>query len=256
MFRQQGRRRTFGVNLSLAILLSFTAGSVNVAGFFAFTILTTNVTGHVANLARLLLERDHNVANTVEIWILCFLGGSFFSSFTIDFLKKHKAQNASTVPIIFEAAILLFIALFGHKFDRYVGVEVFVGLLLFTMGMQNSIVSVVSGSVVRTSHLTGMFTDLGINLSRLIFAKPEDKLLLNRKITLHLMIVLFFFLGGICGGYLFNLIRFEAFILPVSVLMLALFYDLIRINYFIYRRKIIRFFSRKFQNKGRNKPAI
>lgn len=251
MFRQQGRRRTFGVNLSLAILLSFAAGSVNVAGFFAFTVLTTNVTGHVANLARLLVERDFRIANTVEIWILCFFAGSFFSSFLIDWLKHRKNQYSSSVPIVIEATILLSIALFGQNFDRYMGLEIFVGVLLFTMGMQNSIVSVVSGSVVRTSHLTGMFTDLGINLSRLIFAKPDEKLLLNRKITLHLMIVLFFFLGGICGGFLFQVVRFEAFVLPVSVLMLALFYDLIRINYFILRRKIIRYYFKKFHKVNR-----
>jgi uncharacterized membrane protein YoaK (UPF0700 family) len=245
MFRQQGRRRTFGVNLSLAILLSFTAGAVNVAGFFAFTVLTTNVTGHVANLARLLVEGDTKVANHVEIWILCFFSGTFISSFTIDLLKKKNSRYTSSVPIIFELGILLFFAVFGGAYYKVISLEAFVGMLLFTMGMQNAIVSVVSGSVVRTSHLTGMFTDLGINLSRLIFASEEEKLLLNRKITLHLMIVIFFFLGGISGGFLFNRVKFEAFFLPVSVLVLALLYDFLRINYFIYRRKIIRLYYRK-----------
>lgn len=251
MFRQQGRRRTFGVNLSLAILLSFAAGAVNVAGFFAFTVLTTNVTGHVANLARLVVEKDFNVANIVQLWILAFFAGSFISSFIVDFLKSKRSRYTTTVPILFEGMLLLFFAVFGRMYQNIISLEVFVGILLFTMGMQNSIVSVVSGSVVRTSHLTGMFTDLGINLSRLIFAKAEDKLLLNRKITLHLMIVIFFFMGGIIGGFLFTKVDFEAFFLPVSVLMLALFYDVIRINYFIYRRKLIRLYFRKFHKVHR-----
>ena len=237
------------MNLSLAILLSFTAGSVNVAGFFAFTVLTTNVTGHVANLARLLIERDYKVANVVELWILCFFAGTFSSSFMIDYLKRKNSRFSSTFPIIFEAAILLTIAMIGNSYHKIVGLEVFVGILLYTMGMQNSIVSVVSGSVVRTSHLTGMFTDLGINLSRLIFATQEERLLLNRKVTLHLMIVLFFFLGGITGGFLFTKIGFESFFLPVSVLMLALFYDFIRLNYFIYKRKLIRLYYQKFSKE-------
>lgn len=245
MFRQQGKRRTFGVNLSLAILLSFTAGSVNVAGFFAFAVLTTNVTGHVANLARLLVEQDFEIANTVEIWILSFFAGTFVSSFLMDFLKRKRSRLATSAPIFIEAAILIGITLLGEHHGKFMNTEVFVAILLYSMGMQNSIVSVVSGSVVRTSHLTGMFTDLGINLSRMIFATDEERLILNRKVTLHLMIVIFFFAGGILGGILFSVVEYKAFLLPVCVLLLALFYDMIRINYFIYKRKLIRLYFRK-----------
>ena len=48
MFRHQGKTRTLSHNLKIASLLSFVAGTVNVAGFFAVQCLTTNVTGHFA----------------------------------------------------------------------------------------------------------------------------------------------------------------------------------------------------------------
>jgi uncharacterized membrane protein YoaK (UPF0700 family) len=47
------------------------------------------------------------------------------------------------------------------------------GLLLFAMGAQNSLVTRVSQSVVRTTHLTGIFTDLGIELSKMFFQKRK-----------------------------------------------------------------------------------
>ena len=51
MLRHTGERRSFTHNLRLAILLSLNAGFINAAGFIAFAVLTTNVTGHAALLA-------------------------------------------------------------------------------------------------------------------------------------------------------------------------------------------------------------
>jgi uncharacterized membrane protein YoaK (UPF0700 family) len=62
--------------------------------------------------------------------------------------------------------IVLFVAIFGRHYDHSLQeTEYFAGSLLFAMGMQNAMVSMISGSVVRTTHLTGMFTDLGIELA-------------------------------------------------------------------------------------------
>jgi len=50
---------------------------------------------------------------------------------------------------------------------------VLAGILLFSMGVQNSLVTQISNSTVRTTHLTGLFTDLGIELSQLFFYKRK-----------------------------------------------------------------------------------
>lgn len=57
----------------------------------------------------------------------------------------------------------------GYKYDHsLVSKEVFAGSLLFAMGLQNALVSMVSGSVVRITHLTGTFTNPGIELAHVI----------------------------------------------------------------------------------------
>ena len=76
--------------------------------------------------------------------------------------------------------------------------------------MQNSLVTQISASTVRTTHLTGLFTDLGIELSQLFFHnKEEHRKLLWNSIKLRLTIILFFFAGGVFGGHKDNLLIFS-----------------------------------------------
>jgi uncharacterized membrane protein YoaK (UPF0700 family) len=106
------------------------------------------------------------------------------------------------------------------------------------MGLQNAMVSVVSGAVVRTSHLTGMFTDLGIELSALTLAEKTAKKQLRQKIILRLVIICFFFIGGVSGGFIFTYLSYATFYIPAGVLIIALFYDVFRVKLLRSVRKI------------------
>ena len=108
------------------------------------------------------------------------------------------------------------------------------------MGLQNAMVSVVSGAVVRTSHLTGMFTDLGIELSAVMLADQAAKQQLRQKIILRLVIILFFFVGGVSAGYLFTYLSYATFYVPVGTLIIASFYDVFRVKLLRRVRKIRR----------------
>jgi len=200
MFRHRGRKRNFKHDLRLAVLLCFTAGMVNAAGLFAFSVLTTNVTGHAALLAHKLATGDLQAAWIIVLWLLLFLAGAFFSSFCIEKVGQNK-RFAYTLPIIIEIAILLQVGSFGHTFNQpAIKTAYFAGSLLFAMGMQNAFVSAISGYAVRTTHLTGMFTDLGIDLYALISVSHKNVAVVKRKIILRLVIIFFFLAGGIAGG--------------------------------------------------------
>lgn len=168
MFRHQGKSRTLKHNLRIATVLSFVAGIVNVTGFLAFKQLTTNVTGHFALFI-------NDVAN-LEVWkgtvyflyIFAFLLGSFVSSFLIEKFKENKKLNVFLLPTLIECCVLTAIVVVTHYFPvKYA--DAIVCSLLFAMGLQNSFVTKISNAVVRTTHLTGLFTDLGIELSQLFF---------------------------------------------------------------------------------------
>lgn len=228
MFRHLGAKRNFIHNLRLAVLLCFTAGFVNTAGFLAFATLTTNVTGHAAILAVKFSESDLRTVIVVFIWLLLFLAGAFLSSFYINVVGRNKIY-AYTLPMGVEILIFMAIVFWGHYYDNTITKrEFFPGSLLFAMGMQNAMVSMVSGSVVRTTHLTGIFTDLGIDLSILTQTK-QARHEVRKRVFLRLMIILFFLGGGVAGGIMFHHIKYTAFLIPSGVLIITIFYDYFRV---------------------------
>ena len=89
------------------------------------------------------------------------------------------------------------------------------------MGMQNSLVTTISNATVRTTHLTGLFTDLGIELSQLFFyTKNEQKVKLYSSIKLRLTIISFFFLGGLLGGIFYTTLKL--YILAIAGILLII----------------------------------
>ncbi|MBC9912588.1 YoaK family protein [Chitinophaga varians] len=236
MLRHTGRKRSYKHNLRLAVLLCFTAGMVNAAGLFAFAVLTTNVTGHAALLAHKLATGDFRAARMVALWLLLFLAGAFFSSLFSAKTGPFRRWGYM-VPILCEMIILILVGTFGHTYQQSIlQTEYFAGSLLFAMGMQNALVSTISGYVVRTTHLTGMFTDLGIDLHTLLFNPSPHNTDVRKKIILRLVIIFFFLGGGIVGGYAFLRLSYYTFYLPAGVLVIALFYDLFRVRL----RKMVR----------------
>ena len=231
MLRHTGQKRSFTHNLRLAALLCINAGFINAAGFIAFKVLTTNITGHAALLAVSIASSGFHSASTVVLWLVLFLAGAFASAVMISKVGKEKAA-AYTLPIIIISIIVLMVALFGHySTNSLAATEYFAGSLLFAMGMQNALVSMVSGSVVRTTHLTGIFTDLGIELSTLLMMKKAASVSLKNRIVLRLTIIFCFLLGGILGGYLFYSIGYHAFFVPVFILLVVLFFDYFRLTF-------------------------
>ncbi|SEN09770.1 Uncharacterized membrane protein YoaK, UPF0700 family [bacterium A37T11] len=227
MLRHIGVKRTFEHNLRLAGLLSFTAGFTNVAGVLAFSVLTTNVTGHAATLALELSQGEFRTARMIALWLSLFLSGAFLSSLYVT-IQGRQRRTVYIVPLLVEMSILLIVAIYGHTYDGSLSMkEVFAGSLLFAMGAQNALVSMISGSVVRTTHLTGMFTDLGIGLSEALVAKVVSKPLRN-KLYLYLTIILVFLSGGMLGTYCFSAWSYHSFFVPAGLVLVILFYDAFR----------------------------
>src|SRR5690606_21141742 len=107
MFRHRGKSRTLTHNLKLASLLSFVAGSVNVAGLFAVQQLTTNVTGHFAFFADEMARKDFSQAWVYLLYILAFFSGAFFSNLLVELMSKKNLRFINTTPVGIEIVILV-----------------------------------------------------------------------------------------------------------------------------------------------------
>jgi uncharacterized membrane protein YoaK (UPF0700 family) len=236
MFRH-GKPRGFLHNLRLASMLSLVAGMVNIIGVLSINTLTTNVTGHFAFFAEEFSGQRYRQATTFVIFILFFLLGAFVSGFFVELVSRRKLSLSHALPMFIEVSILTVVALSGEGAKPIV----IACALLFAMGLQNALVTKISKATVRTTHLTGLFTDLGIELSQLFFYRQkEESVRLNRSIFLRLMIILFFFLGGLSGGYLYNVFKLHGLLFAAVALVVALLYDNIRFSFLYYFRKIFR----------------
>jgi len=232
MLRHYGKGRTYKHNIYLASILSTVAGIVNITGWLALGILTTNVTGHFVFLSEEIMLHNYQIALSFILLINAFLLGAFTSSYLMERGRHNKNKHfvSYVLPIGMEVVALLLVAFSDILFMqiRPLGLAM---LLLFSMGLQNALVTQVSQSIVRTTHLTGLFTDLGIELSQLIFyKKSEERRVLKHSLFLKIMIITGFTLGGIIGGLLFNNYELKTLFLAVIILLIVLLYDAISIR--------------------------
>lgn len=237
MFSHKGKTRNEKHNLGIASLLGFVAGLVNVVGFFSVQKLTTNVTGHFAYFVDETFKQDFRAAFHLALYIFFFFLGAFISNFIVEIYSRKKENLLYVIPALAEAFILAAIG-FSGNFLMAESPDLIAFGLLFAMGMQNSLVTSISHSVVRTTHLTGLFTDMGIEFSQLFFYKDQDhkKKLIN-SIKLRFTIIGMFFAGGLVGGMLYESLGIKALLLGTIILLCGLFYDFIKIKLLLLKRK-------------------
>lgn len=233
MFRHKGSNRNRQQNLKLAIYLSFVAGAVNMIGFYHLAILTTHVTGHFVFLGEAIAESNIHYALISILYLLCFLMGSFVSNFVLEIADAKNRPGLHVLPILLEIGLLILVLTsLWWRFPLTLQVM----SLILAMGMQNALVTQISNAIVRTTHLTGLFTDLGIELSQLFFYKTRfERLRLQSSIQLRLFIILFFGAGALIGALLYQQWQLKAMMLPITTLLLSILIE--KTNQWIKKKK-------------------
>lgn len=227
MLRQAKDDRTLRENLMLASSTAFVSGAINVAGMVAFLAFTSNITGHVANLANHFVQQNFREIIVFILWLLMFFTGAFSANFIIRSLEHKSLYRAHATPILIETVILLLVAIYGNNFynETRLEREMVIAALLFAIGLQNSMVSVISGGLIKTSHLTGLFTDLGGEVAEWLHPKTGKSVTVKNKIYIRVIILTFYFAGGVAGGYFFDRYNFAVFYFIPLILITILYYD-------------------------------
>lgn len=168
MFHHQGPSRSTRQNGVIAAYLAVIAGFVNSAGFLLIGSFTSHVTGNVGRLANDVAALDLHAAAAALTMIFAFFGGAFTTSMAIESDFLGKVPYAYSFALFIEGALLIVFMLLSRlttaEHPRVQDAEA--AILCVAMGMQNSLVTRLSGAVVRTTHLTGVVTDLGIEAAR------------------------------------------------------------------------------------------
>ena len=216
-------------DLGLGATTSVIAGAVNVCSVIAFFAFASNVTGHVAIFAEELAKGHWHQVGVVVAWLGLFIAGAFTANFSVTGLDTRSPRIGRALPLLLELTIIAGVGYYGHHHyqETLTETEYLVGILLFTMGLQNSMVASVSNGVVKTTHLTGLSTDLGMELSMMLQPKYRQDDWLRFKLKLHLVIFSGYVMGGIMGGVAFLNYGFQAFYFAAFGLVALLSHDLV-----------------------------
>ncbi|HVH47088.1 MAG TPA: YoaK family protein [Labilithrix sp.] len=167
MFRHQGPGRSVAQNRIVAGYLALVGGFVNCASLVLIGTFTSHVTGNVGRLGNEVALGHFATALDAVSMILAFFAGAFVASMAIESAFFGRTSNAYAIALLTEATLLVLflgVSRSGLPHDRLAAMEA--RILCAAMGMQNSLVTRLSGAVVRTTHLTGVITDLGIEAAR------------------------------------------------------------------------------------------
>ncbi|WP_332855197.1 YoaK family protein [Duganella sp. S19_KUP01_CR8] len=218
-------QRTNISNRRLGRSLAFVAGAVNAGGFFAVGQYTSHMTGIVSSLADSAAMGETRVVVAGLTALLAFLLGAATSAILINWGRRRGAQSQYALPLILEAALLLCFGLMGASLGASGQVAAIVALLCFVMGLQNAIITKVSRAEIRTTHVTGLVTDIGIELGKLLYwnaSTASDRVAADRdKLLLLGSLLAMFLLGGLVGAFGFKYLGYISTV-PLAVALLSL----------------------------------
>jgi uncharacterized membrane protein YoaK (UPF0700 family) len=209
------------------LLFTFAAGAVNATALLACQTYVTHVTGTVTQIG---MEVVHLMPLLDFALVLgCFVAGAMLSGLLINGRAHAGKPPRFGVPLWISFALVLLAALGGHlgllgTFGSAVTQPVdfiLLSLLSFAMGLQNAAIATSTGLLVRTTHLTGPATDLGLHLVELFFARDEALALAKRHAALRAGKIAAFATGAAVAVPLAYRFEFLAFLLPASTMLLA-----------------------------------
>ena len=218
MLIKVGDDRTSNIDLVLAGLLSSMAGALNAVGFLIAGSFTANMTGNISAFA------DHLAGGAILIslsfigLVAAFVGGASMAALAIQIGERRHIRSIYALAIAAEAIILLLLGMALALSSANAHETFLVVVLSFVMGLQNAVTTMISRARVRTTHVSGMATDIGIELAAL-FGNNGSQADTVRKVRLHSLTLASFAIGGVCGALLFHLVGSWLFVIVAIVLL-------------------------------------
>jgi uncharacterized membrane protein YoaK (UPF0700 family) len=166
------------------------------------------MTGNVSTLSSLIALGNWMHGLGYAAIVLTFIGGATVSTLVIDSGLRRRVDTVYALVVLVEAVLLATLGGLELILPPVQGVPLMILGLSFLMGLQNAIVTHISDARVRTTHVSGMSTDIGIGLARLIaiargHASDTTRPAVLAKLRLHAQTVGCFLAGGVVGVFLY-----------------------------------------------------
>lgn len=224
------RHRASSTNRALGMLLAFNAGAVNAGGFLVLHMYTSHMSGFASQLADSMVLGNATLLLNALGALLAFVSGAAVCAVLVNWARQHHLQSVYALPLLLEALLMFPFGLMGAvtlTWTTPFAVPLTVLLLSFIMGLQNAVGSKTSGGSIRTTHMTGNITDLGMELGKMFYMNragrplPEQVRHNRQRLRMTGGLVAMFVLGGMVGALGFKYIGFIC-VVPLAALLLAL----------------------------------
>ncbi|WP_377705041.1 YoaK family protein [Pseudoduganella sp. UC29_71] len=224
-----GSQRSADGNRHLGVLLCFVAGAINAGGFLAVRQYTSHLTGIVSAMADGLALGAYKLVLPGLGALLSFVAGAACSAIMVNYARRRKMHGEYALPLLLEAVLLLGFGVLGARLAGVAGlfVPLTVMMLCFIMGLQNALITKVSKAEIRTTHITGIVTDIGIEVGKMLYwnGAPQpgrhEVRANHERLRLLVALVSAFFAGGVTGALGFQAIGYSATV-PLALLLVAL----------------------------------
>jgi len=203
-----GHERTPGANRHLGVALAFVAGAINAGGFLAVREYTSHMTGIVSSAADNLVLGETTLVLAAFGALLSFLLGAACTAIMVNYIRRRGMHSGYALPLLLEAILLLVFGILGARLAQIdaLYVPLTVMLLCFMMGLQNAVITKVSHAEIRTTHMTGIVTDIGIELGKMAYWNADSKIRQPKvaanigRLLLMLALLAAFLVGGVLGA--------------------------------------------------------
>ena len=219
------RDRTSQADIHLGIVLAFIAGAVNAGGFLAVGRYTSHMTGIVSSIGDELALHEMHAALYSFLFLCSFIGGAVTASFIVNFARNRHYHSEFASALMLEAILLLLFGVSAAGLIKEVTLSLptMISLLCFIMGLQNSLISKVSHSQIRTTHVTGIATDIGVEIGRRLFrilGHPHVPVHAER-LSIPLRLLFYFLSGSILGAFAFTYVGFVT-VIPLAIVLIII----------------------------------
>lgn len=176
------------------VFFSFLAGDINTSSIILGATAVSHITGNISHLGEFIMNASWDQAVFISKLLLFFLIGTIVSG-SLLVGQEFSVKRKYGIVTILEGIVILIAAKIGA--NNMTLAEQFASL---AMGMQNAMMSSYRGMIIRTTHMTGILTDIGFMIGSRMSGRPID----GFKLGL-LSLILFTFFAGCCAGYILTL---------------------------------------------------
>ncbi|CAM3449241.1 DUF1275 family protein [Rouxiella silvae] len=243
LIRRKGRR-THTDDRNLALVLATTAGILNAMALGAFGIFPSHMSGNTSQLSSEVSNTDLSDVLFLAAMIGAFVIGSVTSRLIAISGLKNNIRTIYSIILLLEGILLVFISLFETYYYSYGNSHEIIIFLGFLMGVHNSTSTQLSSGRVRSTHITGTLTDIGIAfasvLASLLRRDPSKQVKVQRsQLITHLVTLSSFLIGGIAGLLLFKQFGFNSMV-AVGIFLVLVAIGSITLTIMISRRRMMR----------------